>query len=141
MKKLLAIFLFLLSGAVGFSQQFDPEKFLNQKPVPSKLVNDFTNTLTPDQLSALESKLVAFDDSTSTQIAVVIIPTLNGNDIADYNVKLFREWGVGGKEHNNGVLLLIAKDDRKLNIRSEEQTSELQSHHDLVCRLLLEKKT
>lgn len=117
MKKLLAIFLFLLWAAVGFSQQFDAEKFLKQKPPePQKLVNDFTNTLTHDQVEALERKLVAFDDSTSTQIAVIIIPTINGNDIADYNVKLFREWGVGGKERNNGVLLLVAKDDRKLNI-------------------------
>jgi len=69
----------------------------------------------------LERKLVAFDDSTSTQIAVVIIPTLNGNDVTDYGVKLGRAWGIGGKENNNGVLLLIvngdrAKGDRKLYI-------------------------
>ena len=64
----------------------------------------------------MENKLVAFDDSTSTQIAVVIIPSLNGNDISEYNVKLGRAWGVGGKEFSNGVVLLIAKNDRKLNI-------------------------
>ena len=60
--------------------------------------------------------MVAINDSTSTQIAVVIIPSLNGNDISDYNVKLGRAWGVGGKEFSNGVVLLIAKDDHKLNI-------------------------
>lgn len=86
------------------------------KPSPQRLVNDFTNTLTPDQQQALENKLVAFDDSTSTQIAVVIVSTTDGYDIADYNVELFRAWGVGGAAHNNGVVLLIAKDDRKLNI-------------------------
>ena len=115
MKKILLIFISLLVSFISFSQEsFDLEKLLTQKP--SQLVNDFTNTLTPDQRQALENKLVAFNDSTSTQIAVVIIPSLNGNDISDFNVKLGRAWGVGGKEFNNGVVLLIAKGDRKLNI-------------------------
>ena len=116
MKKLLFIFISLLLCIVSFSQNaFNPEDLLKQKP-PTQLVNDFTGTLTADQRQALENKLVAFNDSTSTQIAVVIIPTLNGTDIADYNVKLGRAWGVGGKEFSNGVVLLIAKGDRKLNI-------------------------
>jgi uncharacterized protein len=115
MKRLLSIFTLLLVSLVSFSQEkFDLEKLLQQKP--TRLVNDYTNTLTADQQQTLENKLVAFDDSTSTQIAVVIIPTLNGDDISDYNVKLGRAWGVGGKEFSNGVVLLIAKDDRKLNI-------------------------
>ena len=115
MKKLLSIFSLLLVSLISFSQDsFDPEKLLKQKP--AQLVTDLTGTLTPDQRQALENKLVAFDDSTSTQIAVVIIPSLNGNDISDFNVKLGRAWGVGGKENNNGVVLLISKGDRKLNI-------------------------
>src|SRR6188768_838660 len=115
MKKFLSIFISLLVNLVSFSQDpFDLEKLLKQKP--NQLVNDYTNTLTPDQRQALENKLVAFDDSTSTQIAVVIIPSLNGNDISDLNVRLGRAWGVGGKEFSNGVVLLIAKGDRKLNI-------------------------
>jgi uncharacterized protein len=46
----------------------------------------------------------------------VIIPSLDGYDVAEYNVALGRAWGVGGKEFSNGVILLIAKDDHKLNI-------------------------
>lgn len=115
MKRLLSIFIALLVSIISFAQDsFDPEKLLKQKP--SQLVNDLTGTLTADQRQALENKLVAFDDSTSTQIAVVIIPTLNGRDVADYNIELGRAWGVGGKENNNGVILLVAKGDRKLNI-------------------------
>ena len=102
--------LLLIIVAVSFAQD------IPKRPVPPKLVNDFTNTLTPDQTQALENKLVEIDDSTSTQIAVVIIKSLDGADVADYNLKLGREWGVGGKEFNNGIVLLIAKDDRKLNI-------------------------
>lgn len=115
MKKFLSIFVSLLVSLAVFSQKtMGPDELLTYKA--TKLVNDFTGTLTSAQQQALESKLVAFDDSTSTQIAVVIISSLKGNDIADYNVKLGRAWGVGGKEFSNGVVLLIAKDDRKLNI-------------------------
>ena len=117
MIKFFSIIIFLLVSVIVFSQDnFNPENLLKGKPAVQQLVNDYTNTLTPDQKQALENKLVAFNDSTSTQIAVVIIPSLNGNDIADYNVKLGRAWGVGGKEFSNGVVLLIAKGDRKLNI-------------------------
>lgn len=117
MKKIISILVSLLLTVVGFAQSnFDPESLLKQAPAKQVLVNDFTGTLTQEQNDALERKLVAFDDSTSTQIAVVIIPSLNGNDIADYNVKLFRAWKVGNKKTNNGVVLLIAKQDRKLNI-------------------------
>ena len=88
---------------------------LPERPNPPKLVNDYTNTLTADQVQGLEDKLVALDNATSTQIAVVILPTVNGATIADYNVELLRKWGVGGK-NNNGVILLIAKDEKKLDI-------------------------
>lgn len=86
------------------------------KDNPPKLVNDYTGTLTPDQAEALNTKLYRFDDSTSTQITVVIVNSTNGTDVADYAIELGRKWGVGGKKNNNGVVLLIAKDDRKLNI-------------------------
>ena len=108
MKKIFSICLLLLTVAVGYAQNnFDPKALLTQKPSPPKLVTDYTGTLTSDQKQALENKLVAFDDSTSTQIAVVIIPSLNGNDIADFNVQLGRAWGVGGKEFSNGLLFLL----------------------------------
>ncbi|MBK7309092.1 MAG: TPM domain-containing protein [Chitinophagaceae bacterium] len=72
---------------MAFSQEsFDLDKLLKEKP--TKLVIDFTGTLTPDQAQALENKLVAFDDSTSTRIAVVIVPSMQGRDIADFNIDL-----------------------------------------------------
>ena len=83
---------------------------------PPKLVNDFTGTLTADQANAIERKLVAFDDSTSTQIAVVLINSLEGYDISDFALKLGRKWGIGGKDYNNGVVFLIAIQERKINI-------------------------
>jgi uncharacterized protein len=117
LKKLFSI-LFLLFTVAAFSQaHFDPDELLKPRTGVQTLVNDFTGSiLTEDQRAALEQKLVAFNDSTSTQVAVVIIPTLNEKEISDYGVNLFRAWGIGTKAHNNGVLLLIAKDEHQLNI-------------------------
>ena len=86
------------------------------KPNPPVLVTDMAGVLSPEQKQALENKLVAIDDSSSNQIAVVILPTLEGNPIEEYSTKLFREWGIGNKKTNNGILLLIAIQDKKIRI-------------------------
>ncbi|MFM9007885.1 MAG: TPM domain-containing protein [Bacteroidota bacterium] len=85
-------------------------------PDPPRLVNDFTGTLSDVQRDALESKLVLLNDCTSTQVAVVLISTTEGEDIAQYAAELGEAWGVGSAKHDNGVLLLVAKDDRALFI-------------------------
>lgn len=103
------IFLILLSPIL-WAQSF-PEK-------PNRLVNDYTQTLTSGQVDQLEQKLVAFNDSTTTQIAVVIIKSLEGYDIADYGVRLAEKWGIGGAKNNNGVLLLVSLGDRKVTIQT-----------------------
>ena len=59
---------------------------------------------------------LAFNDSTSSQVAVVIMSSVGNYDIADYAVQLYNKWGIGQKEKNNGVLILVAKDDRKVFI-------------------------
>jgi hypothetical protein len=110
MRKLL-LPLFLLLAQVSLAQI---EKVIPAKPNPPRLVVDLTGTLAPDQVQALESKLVAYDDSTSNQIVVVIVPTTGDYDISDVAYQLGRNWGVGNKEFNNGVVLLIAKNDRKV---------------------------
>lgn len=94
------------------------QKNIPDRPNPPKLVNDFSGILAPDQVASLEQRLVTFDDSTSTQIAVVIMPNTNGYDISEYAVDLGRKWGVGGKEWNNGVVLLVTteKGNRKVFI-------------------------
>jgi len=108
----LAAFISMIAGA----QDFSMKKTIETAPSPAKLVNDFTGTLTDLQRQTLEDKLVKFDDSTSTQITVVIVPSLDGMDVSDAATELGRSWGVGQKKNNNGVVLLISKDDHKLNI-------------------------
>jgi uncharacterized protein len=86
------------------------------KSNPPTLVTDAAGVLTAEQKQALENKLVAIDDSSSNQIAVVIISSLDGYPKEEYATKLFREWGIGNTKTNNGVLLLIAVQDRQIRI-------------------------
>lgn len=118
-KKLLALLFLLLPLALTFAQEGNGEpieKIINTPPSPPRLVNDYANVLTAAQQSELEAKLVAFDKSTSTQIAIVIVNSVEGRDIAEVGTELLRSWGVGGSKNNNGVVLLVAYKDRKLNI-------------------------
>ncbi len=113
MKSFLTAILLLLAVAV----QAQIGKIIPAKPPVSKgLVHDYTGTLTSHQVEALNQKLIAYDDSTSNQIAVVIIRSLEDYDIAEYALALGRSWGIGGSEFSNGVLVLIAIDDRKSRI-------------------------
>jgi uncharacterized protein len=86
------------------------------RPNPPKLVNDFAGVLSPGEVQQLEQQLVAYDDSTSNQIAIVLVKSLNDYPIEEYALKLFREWGVGNKKTNNGVVIVAAIDDRKIRI-------------------------
>lgn len=82
-----------------------------ERPQPQRLVNnlskEFPNFLSAGETNALEKKLVAFNDSTSNQIAIVIIDDLAGYDVSDFTFRLGEKWGVGQKKFDNGVVILI----------------------------------
>src|SRR5664279_3328061 len=109
MKKLLSLLL-LFSFVLAKGQDIPP------KPNPARLVNDVAHVLTPDQVATLESKLVAYDDSTSIQIAIVTVETTGDYAIEDYALKILRDWGVGNKKTNNGLVILAAIQDHKVFI-------------------------
>ncbi len=92
----------LLTGFTVFSQDGIPDK-----PHPAKLVNDYSGILSAAEANALEQKLLHFNDSTSTQIVVVIINDLGGRDETDFADRLGEKWGVGQKGKNNGIVVLI----------------------------------
>ncbi|MDU8924358.1 YgcG family protein [Pasteurellaceae bacterium LIM206] len=85
-------------------------------PQPFRYVNDYTKTLNENDRQYLENKLITYGKETSSQIAVVIVPTTAEYDIASYAFELGDKWGIGRKQLNNGVLMLIAKNDRKVFI-------------------------
>lgn len=78
-----------------------------ENSVPPRLVNDFAGMLNDQEINALERKLVAFNDSTSTQIAIVTVADLKGYDKADYAQRLAEKWGIGQAGRDNGVLILV----------------------------------
>jgi len=112
MNKHLLYLLFLFLPAFLHAQEVP----VPAKPEPNRLVNDFAHVMTADQVSALENKLVSYDDSTSNQIVVVTMPSIGDADIEEYSVKLFKAWGIGNKKTNNGILIMVTIDNRKIYI-------------------------
>lgn len=93
--------------------------FAQAKEIPkptNQLVNDFAEILTISERLALERKLIALDDSTSTQIAIVVEKSLEGDDIVSYGMRIADAWKIGQDGKDNGVLIYIAVEDRKLHI-------------------------
>ncbi|MDQ2657179.1 MAG: YgcG family protein [Bacteroidota bacterium] len=94
-----------------------------QPPVPELWdvrVHDQANALTPAFVNQLEQLLKAYEDSTSNQIAVLIIKTLDGAPIEDYTFQVAEHWKLGQADKDNGVLLFVAIDDRKVRIEVGE---------------------
>lgn len=85
-------------------------------PPLTQRVTDLTNTLAADQVSALENKLQAFEQAKGSQIAILILPTTQPDDIAQYSIRLADAWKIGRKGVGDGVILLVAKNDHKLRI-------------------------
>lgn len=110
MRKLIIAIALSFASFLGLAQDF-PAK-------PNKLVNDYTGTLSSSQIQQLEKKLVAFDDSTSTQIVVAVVKSVGDYDINEYALELGRKWGVGSAGKNNGIMVLVALGDRKISIQT-----------------------
>nr|WP_240480805.1 YgcG family protein [Curvibacter sp. PAE-UM] len=87
-------------------------------PVPplQALVTDLTATLTPEQRAGLESRLRAFDERKGSQLAVLIVPTTQPEAIEPYAIRVVEQWKLGRKKVDDGVLLLVARNDRSVRI-------------------------
>ncbi len=85
-------------------------------PVLQHRVTDLTQTLSPEQQSALEQKIAAFEREKGSQIAVLIVATTQPEVIEQYSIRVVEAWKLGREKEDDGVLLLVAKDDRKMRI-------------------------
>jgi uncharacterized protein len=101
----------LLSMASGLAQAE-----LVAVPPLKALVTDLTGTLNPSEVTQLDAKLKAFETEKGSQIAVLIVPTTQPEDIAQYSIRVVEQWKIGRKKQGDGVLILVAKDDRKMRI-------------------------
>lgn len=103
---------FLLCGlGFGFAQYTIPEK-----PKLQTSVYDYVDLLSENQKQRLEQKLIRYSDSTSTQIVVAIIPSTEGEDIDYLGAQWGQKWGIGQDGKDNGVLVLLARNDRRIAI-------------------------
>ncbi|MCB0430956.1 MAG: TPM domain-containing protein [Flavobacteriales bacterium] len=110
----LKLFLFLFIACFGFIHAEAPfKKGIPERPSPPTLVNDFTNTLSRSEVYQLENKLVAFDDTTSNQIVVLITDDLHGYDPAEFTIAVGNQWGVGQKDFKNGIVVMVSPGERK----------------------------
>jgi len=117
----------------GFAQLHIPKK-------PSFIppIIDSTQTLSEIQKQQLFDKLKNYSDSTSTEVLVMIVSTTQGEDIARYATDLGQEWKIGQKGKDNGIIFLIAKDDRKMTIQTGYGVEHLLT--DALSRRIIEQE-
>ena len=109
-------FILLISLFFSLCASAQIDKVIPTRPSSFYAVVDRTGTLTREQVDALNYKLTQYKDSTTNEIAVVIIPTTGDYSVEEVALKILRDWGIGSRKNNNGVLILIAKNDRKIRI-------------------------
>lgn len=105
--------LWLVLGGIGLSgREASLQAQIPERPEPPRLVNDLAVVFSSSERKTLEWELVAFDDSTSNQIAVVTLPTFGDYAAADLAYEIGRRWGVGQADFNNGLVVLIKPKSR-----------------------------
>jgi uncharacterized protein len=105
----ITIILHLLLGGVSFSHAVDV-------PALRGRVNDYAGVMSQDQARSLESQLAQFEQETGHQVAVLTIPTLDGEDIEGFSIRVAENWKIGKKGFDNGVILVVAVKDRRLRL-------------------------
>lgn len=108
-------YIFILLFSLLISGTILAQSDIPNRPNPPRLVNDFTNTLSSQEINALENKLVQFDNQTSNQIVVVFVKSLNGEDKAVFADLIGEKWDVGRKLEENGIVMLIKPKTRGSN--------------------------
>jgi uncharacterized protein len=112
---LLAAALVLLASGISAQEELPTDRLLRSLR-PTADVNDFAGILTPAERESLEDRCRKLREKTGAQLAVVTLKSLEGGQIDDFAVKLFKQWGIGQKDQKNGILLLVAIQDRKARI-------------------------
>lgn len=107
-------------------------------PLLSGVVVDNANLLSSLQKEQLQKKIETFHSKMDTQFVVVTLPTLDGYDIVDYGYQLGRHWGIGQKEKDNGVLLIVAPKQREVRIEVGYGLEGVLS--DYLCSRIIQEK-
>lgn len=134
MKTVYLILLSFLSFSAAAQKKTEP--LPADLPVPTGYVNDYAHILSVKEIVQLEEKISAFDSSTSNQTAVVTVSSTAPFSIEIYSKNLFNKWGIGSKEKNNGILLLVAYKDRKVRITTGSGIASRLT--DSICKQIID---
>ena len=132
LKYILFIFVFIIIGQ-NCQAQFE----ISPKPKIQSSVYDNIDLLAPNESIALEQKLIRYADSTSTQIVLVTINSTEGEYINYLATNWAHSWGIGQKNKDNGVFILLAKNDRKINISTGYGVEHLLT--DKMCSRIIQE--
>src|SRR5262245_28322865 len=102
-----ALVLFLLAPALSNALEV---------PALRGRVNDYAKLLSQERARALEAQLEKFEQETGHQVAVLTIPSLEGDSLEDFSIRVADSWKIGKKGFDNGAILLVARDNRRLRI-------------------------
>lgn len=131
--KNLLFFVALVFSLNTFSQGYK----IPELPKKQTSVYDYVNLLSSSQKTSLESKLVRYSDTTSTQIVVAIIASTEGESINYLAANWGEKWGIGDAEKDNGILVLLAKNDRKIAIQNGRGVEHLMT--DFQSKRIIER--
>ena len=112
-KKYLLLFAAILVVQVVFGQFTIPAK-----PTLQTSVYDYANLLSASQKTSLEQKLIYYSDSTSTQIVIATIDNIGGDEISLIGAEWAHKWGIGQEKEDNGIFILLAKEERRITIQT-----------------------
>lgn len=110
-------YIILFTGLIGASLSFAQYK-IPPKPDVETSVYDGVGLLSPNEKKTLKQKLIRYSDTTSTQIVIAIISSTQGEYINYLGAQWGEKWGIGQENEDNGILILLAKDDRKIGINT-----------------------
>lgn len=93
-----------------------PARALDVPPLRGQRVNDHANLLPAARAEALEQRLAAYEKESGHQFALLVVPSLEGEDIASFGIRVYDEWKLGDEQNDDGLILIIAPNDRKMRI-------------------------
>lgn len=113
--------LFVFLALKGSAQHMQFHDIIPEPPNPPSLVSDLGHMLSEEEEQQLETKLESFEKETSNEVAVVTIDSLGYMEVSEFALELARKWNIGKANKRNGVLLLVSRADRKINISPSDR--------------------
>ncbi|WP_111684435.1 TPM domain-containing protein [Winogradskyella tangerina] len=131
--------IFMLSSLQGFAQYEIPPLPTDPEEIKENfIVYDEINLLSPNEKENLRQKLIRYADTTSTEIVIAIISSTEGEYINYLGAQWGEKWGIGREKEDNGILILLAKDDRKIGINTGKGTEHLLT--DAMSRRIIDRE-